>query len=95
MDWTYESLMQEHQLLYKKSVLARIQLNPTRKGKYRVTSLISGIYYGQKKMEYLERRNREWVAYRKTYSDKSSALDYIRRKKQEISRFIAAREKEL
>ena len=94
MKWKYESLTQEHQLAYEKSILAKIQLYPTKKGHYKVISMISGIYYGQKIQEKMEKQKKEWVAYRKKFPDKASANEYITRKRDEVLRFIKAREKE-
>ncbi len=94
MKWKYESLTQEHQLVYEKSVLVKIQLYPTKKGHYKVTTMISGIYYGQRIQKKLEKQKKEWVAYRKKFADKTSANEYINRKRDEVLRFVKAREKE-
>jgi len=94
MRWKYSISVQEHQLVYQESVLARIQMLPKKRGGYKVTTLISGIYFGAKKQKYLEKRNREWVAYRKKFHKKENAERYISRKKAEVLRFIKAREKE-
>lgn len=94
MIWKYEGLVQEHQLIDGKTIIARIFLNPTRKGKFRVTTLISMIYFGQKKQKYLERHKREWLAYRKKFDTKPNANQYIDRKKEIILRFVKIREKE-
>ncbi len=94
MNWKFEGLVQEHQLIFGKSILARIQYGPTRKGKYFVTTLISGIYYSAHTQKKLEQEKKEWVAYRKKFKDKATAMTYINRKKDEVTRFITAREKE-
>lgn len=94
MNWKYETAIQEHQLSYQKSVLARIMVGLMKRGGFKVTTLISAIYYGNHKQRRLEKRNREWVALRKKFKDKESAELYITRKKAEVLRFIAAREKE-
>ncbi|NUM36888.1 MAG: hypothetical protein HUU50_20275 [Candidatus Brocadiae bacterium] len=94
MNWKYESLTQEHQLIDGKSILVKIQLYPTKKGNYKVISIISGIYYGQKIQKKLETQKKEWVAYRKKFPNKTQANEYINRKREAISRFIKARESE-
>lgn len=92
MTWKYEGLVQEHQLVDGNSIVARIFLNPTRKGKFRVTTLISMIYFGEKQQQYLEKRKRQWLAYRKKFTDKTKANQYIERKKAIVLRFVQLRE---
>lgn len=94
MHWKYDSLVQEHQLVYNKSVLARIQSAPLKHGGLRVSTLISGIYFGMQKQLRLEKQNKEWVCHRRKFQQKDSANLYIRRKKENVQRFIKAREKE-
>ena len=95
MKWKYDSLIKEHKLNYNDSVLSRIQLVRTKKDKYIAITLVSGIYYGIKKQEELEKKNKEWVAYRKKFKDRTMANSYIERKKKAILLFINAREKEI
>ena len=94
INWKYDNVLHEYQLLYQNSVLARIQTTPRKKGGVVVKSLISAIYFGYKRQEYLEKHNNEWVAYRKKFKERDLANAYINRKKDEISRFITIREKE-
>lgn len=95
MNWQYNNRVQEHQLCFQKSVLARIQTSRTPKGRFIVRSLVSGIYYGLRRQEKLEKQNKEWVCCRKKFPDKDRSAAYIKRKKEEILRFIKAREKEV
>ncbi len=94
MTWKYEALIKEYQLKYGSSILARIQSKITRKGKYIVTTLISGIYFGQKIQKELQEKKHEWVAYHKKVKDRNASEIYIGRKKDEVARFIKARENE-
>lgn len=94
MQWKYDTLLQEHQLVSDKSILAKIQMNATKKGRYKVTTVISWIYYGKKLQNTMEKHKNEWVAYRKKFKDKPRANDYIVRKKECVLKFIKQREKE-
>ena len=94
MNWIYDSIVLEHKLVYEKSVLARIQIVANKKGGFKVTTLISAIYFGARTQAQFERQKKEWVAYRKKFKDRSSANAYIGRKKEAVLRFVKAREKE-
>ena len=94
MQWKHEPLVQEHQLLYNQTILARIQLVPVKKGGFKVVTLISGIYFGTRLQQELERQKKQWVAYRKKFADREQANLYIARKKEVVTKFVTAREKE-
>ena len=94
MNWIYESLGQEHQLVFQKSILARIVISFTKKGKFVAITMISGIYFSAKTQERLEKEKKEWVAYRKKFKTKSDANEYVKRKKEVVLKFIKSREKE-
>ena len=94
MNWKYDSVVQEHQLVDGKNVLARVQSSPRKRGGFTVTTLIYGIYFGLKKQLLLEKQKKEWVASRKKFKDKETANEYIARRKQGVQKFISAREKE-
>jgi hypothetical protein len=94
MQWRYDSQIQEHQLAYNKTILARIQVTPLKRGGMKVVTMVSGIYFGRKTQEELEHQKKQWIACRKKYKDKDSANQYIARKKEAVLRFILAREKE-
>lgn len=51
MNWKYESLTQEHQLIDGKSILVKIQLYPTKKGNYKVISIISDLLWAENTKE--------------------------------------------
>jgi hypothetical protein len=94
MQWKYDSTVQEHQLNYNKTVLARIQTTPLKHGGFKVITLISGIYFGMKRQLALEKQKKQWVAYRKRLLDREQVNLYIGRKKEAVQKFIEAREKE-
>lgn len=75
-------------------VLARICTVGSKKGNVKVITLIEACYFGMATQKKLEKQKKQWVAYRKKFADRDQASSYIERKKQAVSKFIAAREKE-
>lgn len=95
MNWKYDNIMQESQLLDGGSKLARILIIPQQKGGVIVKSLVSFIYYGTRRQEKMEKQKKEWVARKRKFKERKDAQKYVEIKKEEIQRFILAREKEL
>ncbi len=95
MNWKYDNIMQESQLLDGGSKLARILIIPRQKGGVIVKSLVSFIYYGTRRQEKMEKQKKEWVARKRKFKERKDAQKYVEIKKEEIQRFILAREKEL
>lgn len=95
MKWKYDANIQEYHLLYGKGILAKIQTNFTKHGRYIVTTLISGIYFSMRKQMKMEKHKNEWVAYRRQCKDKAEVQTYIQRKQDAVLRFLQARDKEM
>ena len=94
MQWKYDSMVQEYQLQFNKTLLARIQTTQLKRGGLKVSSMISSLYFSIKTQEKMARQRTQWVAYRKRFANKDDAHKYIARKKEEMLKFILAREKE-
>ena len=95
MKWKYDPNVQEHHLIDGNAIFAKIQSNFTKQGRYVVTTLISGLYYGAKRQEKMEKQKKEWVAHRRQCKDKAEMQRYIERKQEVVLRFLKARDKEM
>ena len=97
MKWEFNEVLQVHELCDESGTLAKIYLSekPKNNRPFRARTLISGLYYGDRKMSRLDRSRKEWVTKLKKFRSRDELDSYLRRKKEEIQRFIQSREKEV
>lgn len=97
MDWRFNTLISCHELHDDGEVAARIYLSERRDAArpYRSKTLISAFYFGERRLNALARRNKEWVANRRDFADEGAREAYLTRRKAEVARFVRARKAEI
>ena len=94
MDWEYNEVQNEHSLMSGGSKIAAIQIKPIENSeKFKVKTIIDIVYYGYKRQLLMEKKNKDWVCYRKKVK-KADLDNYINVKKYSVKKFIESREKE-
>lgn len=97
MDWRFNGLISCHELVDGNEIIARIYQAERAKVAYpfRTRSLISALFYGEQRLDRLARHGKEWVSQRRDFRTEDERKRYLERRKQVITRFIAARQREL
>lgn len=95
MQWTSDSRGSSHSLDDKGTELARMHLvdKPGRSNRFKVKVLVSFLYFGKRIQKKLEKSRKEWRAVTRKFRTEAEARKYIETKKDEITRFIAERER--
>ena len=94
MKWTFDSVRAVHSLEDGATRLGLITLRQSSKGKkkFRVKTLVSFLYYSPTRQKQLERAKKEWNTIVRTFPSREGADRYVATKKDEVLRFIRARE---
>ncbi|MCI0342526.1 MAG: hypothetical protein L0216_15525 [Planctomycetales bacterium] len=84
-----------HRLEDRGAVLALVSLRETKapKNRWRVKSCVSFLYFGAARQRSLERSRKQWVVKTRRFPDRAAAEAHAGRKREEILRFVRAREK--
>ncbi len=94
MEWKYDGLRACHELVAEDdSIAARIYESEKQKTvrPFRAKSLISVFFYGERRLNTVARRNKEWVTHQRSFKNKAERESYVACRKQEIARFIRRR----
>jgi hypothetical protein len=94
MKWNFDQVRSVHTLEDAGTKLALIHLKRSAKGKkkFKVKTLVSFLYFSPTLQKQLERSKKEWKTTVRAFESKERAEDYVSRKKEEVLRFIRARE---
>jgi hypothetical protein len=94
MKWTFDNVRSLHVLEDAGTPLAKIHLTKSEKGKgrFRVKTLVSFLYFSTTRQKQLERAKKEWQVTLRRFTSREEADRYIQTKKEEVKRFIEARE---
>jgi hypothetical protein len=94
MKWSFDNVRSVHVLEDAGTPLARIHVKKSEKGKgrFRVKTLVSFLYFSATRQKQLERAKKEWQVTVRRFESREDADRYIRTKKAEVERFIESRE---
>lgn len=94
MKWTFDTVRGIHTLEDSGSRLALIYIGRSSKGarKFKVKTLVSFLYFSPKVQKRLERSRKEWKTLVRKFDTQEEVDRYVDRKKDEVLRFIHARE---
>ncbi|MHC5035957.1 MAG: hypothetical protein ACYTHM_01460 [Planctomycetota bacterium] len=94
MKWNFDAVRSVHVLEDAGTQLARISLRQSSKGKelFRVKTLVSFLYFSPTRQKQLERSKKEWQVTVRKFPSREEAERHIQIKKEEVARFIRARE---
>ncbi len=95
MEWSADAHGELHRLEDRGAVLAMVSLKETKapRNRFRVRSCVSFLYFGDARQRRLERSHKSWVVKTRRFADRASAEAHAGRKREEILRFVRAREK--
>lgn len=94
MNWEFNEVQNEHLLMSSGSKVAAIQIKPIKNSEnLKVKTIIDIVYYGYKKQMVMEKKNKDWICYRKKVQ-KADLERYVEVKKRLVKKFIESREKE-
>ena len=94
MKWSFDNVRGIHVLDDAGVPLAKIYIRKSEKGKgfFRVKTLVSFLYFSPTRQKQLERAKKEWEVTVRRFPDREGADRYVKMKREEVKRFIEARE---
>ena len=94
MKWSFDNVRGFHYLEDAGAPLAKIYVSRSSKGKerIRVKTLVSFLYFSPARQKRLERTKKEWEVTVRKFDTREDADKYIECKRDEVLRFIRARE---